>query len=434
VRTQPTRRSFLKSLTAGATGFWVGGTVGFSESRAASETIRFGCIGVGGEGRRDMSRAARNGQVVAICDIDERALDAASVRFPSAKRFVDWRKMFDQLAGQLDAVTISTPDHSHAAATARAMREGLACYTQKPLTRTISEARKLSQLAAETDVVTQMGNQYSALSAMREAVALVQSGALGEIREVHVWSDRPQWAQGMSRPNAAVAVPPQVHWDLFIGPAPMRPYHPSYHPFKWRAWWDFGTGALGDMGCHTINLPFAALDLRDPIAVCATTSGHNRETLPKWSRIEYEFGATEQRAKLKMFWYDGGQLPREDLLQGATMVGSGALLVGAKGSLYAPGDYANDYLLLGIDRPESIAYERSIGHFEEFAAAVRGQGTTYSDFAGYAGPLTETVLLGNLAVWADGKRIEWDARTMTAANAPELNELVFPEYRSGYSI
>jgi predicted dehydrogenase len=216
----------------------------------------------------------------------------------------------------------------------------------------------------------------------------------------------------------------------------MRPYSPVYHPFKWRGWWDFGTGALGDMACHTLNMPYAALDLRDPISVQAQTSGHNKETYPSWSIIEYEFAANDWRPDLKLFWYDGKKLPPASLLGGEQPAGSGALIVGDKGSLYVKGDYADreeNIKYMGVEAPE-VEFKKSPGHFKEFAQAVKGGEPAMSNFPDYASPLTETVLLGNLAVWADGKKIEWDAKNMVATNAPEVAEIIRPEYQNGYTL
>jgi predicted dehydrogenase len=404
------------------------------ESRAANETINFGCVGVGGKGSSDSASANRAGNVVAICDIDENTLNKAARRYPKAKKYFDYRKMLDDLGKSIDALTVSTPDHTHAVATAAALRSGIACFTQKPMTHAIWEARRLGELATKHNVATQMGNQYTAHRNLRKAAAQIQAGALGKVKEVHVWTNRPIWPQGLDRPSETPPVPSHIKWDLFIGPAPMRPYSPIYHPFKWRGWWDFGTGALGDMACHTLNMPFAALNLRDPISVQAETSGHNKETYPSWSVIEYEFAATGTRPDLKMWWYDGKKLPPAELLQGQSVASSGSLLIGEKGTLYAPGDYAEKGLnYLGVDPPD-VEYQESPGHFTEFVNAIKGGEPAMSNFPGYASPLTEVVLLGNLAVWADGKKIEWDAEKLEATNAPEVAQIVRPEYHHGYTL
>jgi predicted dehydrogenase len=363
---------------------------------------------------------------------------AGSTSFPSAARYTDFRKLLDEMAGSIDAVTVSIPDHQHAAATAMALRLGKACYTQKPLTRTIWEARRLGEIAREAKVPTQMGNQGTSLAPLRKTAAAIRGGAVGTVKEVHVWTNRPTWAQGGSR-GADVPVPPNVHWDLWLGPAPFRPYAPGYHPHAWRGWWDFGSGALGDMACHTVNMPYMALDLRDPTAVVAETSGHNRDSYPKWSVIKYDFPANGSRPALTMTWYDGGKLPPADLFGNEPIPKSGVLLVGDKDKALAPGDYCEKgyKLLSGAANPQA-SIEQSPGHFTELARAIQGGPAPTSNFPDYAGPLTETILLGNLAVWAapeagtSGKRIEWDAKNLKPLNAPEVEGIVHPTYREGY--
>jgi predicted dehydrogenase len=327
----------------------------------------------------------------------------------------------------------------HAPVSAMAMRLGKACFTQKPLTRTIQEARKLGEIAREMKVATQMGNQGTARDELRESAAVVRSGVLGPIKEVHVWTNRPIWPQGGVRPPEA-PVPSNIDWELWLGCAPYRPYAPGYHPFAWRGWWDFGSGALGDMACHTVNMPFMALDLRDPTGVVAETSGHNRDSYPKWSIIKYDFPANGDRPALMMTWYDGGKKPSPDLFDGDPVPDTGALLIGEKGKLIAPGDYADTGLKLqGAQRPK-VDWEKSPGHFQEFARAIKGGPAARSNFPDYAGPLTETILLGNLAVWAapeadsPGKKIEWDAKNLKPTNAPEVEVVVTPTYREGYKL
>ena len=431
------RRDFIKTTAMASAGFWVAGGVSARASNSPNEQVHFASIGVGNKGDSDSRNAGNSGNLVAICDIDDNFLNKKSIAFPKAKKFNDYRKMFDQLGKTIDAVTVTTPDHSHAPASVMAMRLGKHCFTQKPLTHTIHEARVLGEIAREMNVATQMGNQGTAHNSLREMVAVIQKGTLGTVKEAHVWTNRPVWDQGQSyrRPTKQPEVPSHVHWDLFLGPAKHRPYSAMYHPFKWRGWWDFGTGALGDMACHTLNMPFMALNLRDPISVQADTSGHNQETYPGWSKINFEFPEKDGRAPVKLVWYDGGKLPDEDLLQGTSMHISGALIIGEKGSLYAPGDYAENGMTLlgGIEKPE-VEWVRSPGHFDEFVRAIKGGEPAVSNFPDYAGPLTETILLGNLAVWAAGKKIEWDAQSLEATNAPEVMHIVKKEYHNGFSI
>ena len=435
------RRRFLQTTAATGVGVFVAGRAAAEDSNSPNERIRFACIGVGGKGSSDSADAKKAGDVVAIVDIDDNTLEkAGSKSFPSAARYTDFRKMLDEMGKNIDAVTVSTPDHMHAPASAMAMRMGKACFAQKPLTRTIWEARKLGEIARETKVATQMGNQGTSYAPLRKTAATVRSGVLGNIKEVHVWTNRPIWPQGGDRPKEA-PVPKNVHWEEWLGVAPYRPYAPGYHPFAWRGWWDFGSGALGDMACHTVNMPFMALDLRDPTSVVAETSGHNRDSYPKWSIIKYEFPANDTRQAVQMVWYDGGKKPAADLFDGEAVSDTGVLLIGDKGKLFAPGDYCEKgFKILGGPSAPEVEFEQSPGHFEEFARAIKGGPQARSNFAEYSGPLTETILLGNLAVWAApeagsaGKKIEWDAKNLKPTNAPEVEVVVKPTYREGYTL
>jgi predicted dehydrogenase len=434
------RRTFLKTTAAVGAGYWALGGVSPRRSLSANETINFASIGVGGKGDSDSADAGRSGNMVAICDIDENQLNRGAAKWPDAKKFFDFRKMFDEVGKTIDAVTVSTPDHTHAPASVMAMKLGKHCFTQKPLTHSVYEARMMAQVARENKLATQMGNQGTAEPTLREAAAIVNSGVLGKITEVHVWTNRPVWPQGKDRPTDEPPVPAHIHWAEFIGPAKMRPYHPDYHPFKWRGWWDFGTGALGDMACHTLNMPYMALALKDPTWIQAETSGHNGETYPSWSIINFLYPKTENRGEVKLVWYDGKKLPPQELLGDAKMDSSGALVIGDKGKLYAPGDYAERgvQMLGGIEKPK-VDFEKSPGHFAEWVRAIKGGQPARSNFQDYSGGLTETVLLGNLAVWAAkepgmGKKIEWDAKKMEATNAPEVAHIIKPEYHNGYEL
>jgi predicted dehydrogenase len=439
------RRDFLKTSAMAGAGFWMAGTGEGQESKLANEQINFASIGVGGKGQSDSGDAGNAGNMVAICDIDDKTLDKAAQKYPNAKKYNDFRKMLDEMGKSIDAVTVSTPDHCHAAASAMAMRMGKHCFTQKPLTHTIYEARKLGEIAREMKVATQMGNQGTAASGLRRSAAMIRKGCIGKVKEVHVWTNRPIWPQGGER--APEMTPPEhIHWDLFLGPAPERPYAAGYHPFAWRGWWDFGTGALGDMACHTVNMPFMALDLRNPTSVEAETSGHNKDSYPKWSIIRFEFPANDNRPALTMFWYDGGkkvdrELMPDEFLQknkddgSLKLSGSGCLLIGDKGKLFSPDDYGAKYLMHGDYSEPEVEITESPGHFAEYVRAIRTNNAepAMSNFADYAGPLTETILLGNLAVWA-GKKIEWDAKNLKATNAPEVDSIIKTTYREGYTL
>lgn len=451
------RRTFLKASTAAGIGYWAAGGVSASPRRSAIEEIRFGCIGVDGKGSSDSADAHkpdRGRKVVAMCDIDETRRAKKRTAFGGAAEFSDYRKMLEKMGDSIDAVTVSTPDHTHAPAALMAMRMGKHCFCQKPMTHSIYEARLMAETAKKMDLVTQMGNQGTAETTLRTSAALIQSGAIGDVTEVHIWTNRPVWPQGDIEVKREAA-PDAVDWESWIGPAEYEEYSPEIHPFKWRGFWKFGTGALGDMACHTLNMSFMALDLKDPVSVQAETSGHNKVMYPGWSVIDYQFPDTSMRKGVTMRWYDGGKKPPAELLAGLPNAGNGrpynsaALVVGTKGKLYSPGDYGGDGNNTGllIDgeftqqrrfvRRNPVEIVESPGHFEEFARAIAGEGEAVSNFQNYAGALTETVLLGNLAVWVDGDKVDWNAKDLTASidGSPvssEVEEIIKPIYREGH--
>jgi predicted dehydrogenase len=278
-----------------------------------------------------------------------------------------------------------------------------------------------------------MGNQGTASSDLRRAAAWLRAGVLGAVREVHVWTNRPIWPQGVPRPEPAEC-PQHIHWDEWIGPAPMRPYAEQfYHAFAWRGWWDFGTGALGDMACHEINMAFMGLDLRNPVSFQAQSSGHNHDSLPRRSAVTYEFAANDWRPAVKLVWYDGGNVPPAEVLDGRDPGDAGQLVIGDKGKLWGYGDLVGD-----VER-QDVEFPRSVGHFDEWVQAIQGGPPAMSNFPDYAGPLTETVLAGNLAVWladqeGSGPKVQWDAQAMKATNVAGLEPLVRPTYREGYTL
>jgi len=321
------------------------------------------------------------------------------------------------------------------------MKLGKHCFCQKPLTWSIGEARYMRKLAEEKKLATQMGNQGTAGRSQREGVEALQAGAIGNPQEVHVWTYRPIWPQGTGRPQPGTA-PKNVDWNLFLGPAAERPYSSAYHPFKWRGWLDFGTGALGDMACHTTNLPVWALQLFDPTSVeVVENSGIvENETYPKYTVLKYSFPKTDKRGPVTMYWYDGGKKPSLDIFKGAlkTIKNSGMVVIGDAGMLYSANDYGGNYQLLpeenfkGFKKPEHTL-PVSPGHFEEYAAAIKGGAPAMSNFD-YAGRLTETILIGNLALRL-GKKIEWDAEKMVVTNAEkEAQPLIHREYREGFKV
>jgi predicted dehydrogenase len=347
-----------------------------------------------------------------------------------------------ELEKTLDAVIVTTPDHTHAPAAVMAMKLGRHVYCEKPLARTIHEVRVMRDTAAKHDVVTQMGNQGHSFDSTRRVVEIVQGGGIGAVREVHVWTDRPIWPQGIARPKDTPPVPAGVDWDLWLGPAPQRPYHPAYIPFNWRGWWDFGTGALGDMGCHNMDTAYWALKLGLPSEIEAQSEGGNAETFPKWSVIKYEFPARGSLPPVRFTWYDGGKMPARELFEGAQfrnneLPKNGTIIVGGKGRIVTRDWNANNFMILPQEKFEdfkgpSETIARTESHYKEWNRACKGGPPTLSDFE-YAAALTETALLGNIAVRC-GKRIEWDADAMKAKGCPEADALIRPTYRPGWSL
>jgi predicted dehydrogenase len=471
------RRTFLKTTAAFGAGFWVAGGIAPRKTYASSlDKVQFGCIGIGGKGSSDSEDANKYGKVVGFCDIDETILAKGKSSFGDAESFFDYREMLDKLGDKIDAVTVSTPDHTHAVAALHAMYMGKHCFCQKPMTHSIEEARLMSTVARENNLVTQMGNQGTSYTILRRSAAIIKRGDIGQVQHVHVWTNRPVWPQGLDvrikdAPDAnnprevdewkrRVA---EVHWPEWIGPAAERPFSPEIHPFKWRGLWNFGTGALGDMACHTLNMAFMALNLRNPVSVMAKASPHDGVMYPKSSRIEFEFPELDGRPALKMTWYDGGERPPASLLRQLPKMKSGerevvydsaALVVGTEGNFFSPGDYgADEQGNSGILKPDGTFVRESgieledgsftvceDGHFAEFVRGINGQGVPMSNFPNYAGPLTETILVGNLALWVGGeKRIGWDADNMVASEVPSehedaVNRMIHHEYLNGYSI
>ncbi len=402
-------------------------------------------------GGGDIATHAKNGaNIVALCDVDEQRAAGIFNAFPKAPRYQDFRKMLDQEARHIDAVSVGTPDHTHAVAAMAAIRAGKHVYCQKPLTHTLHECRELTKAARSAGVATQMGNQGHATEGARLTNEWIQAGVIGDVTEVHTWSDRAGllWKQGIGRPADMPPVPTTLNWDLWLGPAPQRPYHPAYAPHNWRGWWDFGTGALGDMGCHIIDHPVWALGLGAPTTVeCRSTldgsrradGSPNRETFPIASIITYEFPARGTQPPVRMTWYEGGLMPPTPAEMPAVseLPGNGVLYVGTKGKMFH-GSHGGMPQLLPAALHEEAAkvpktIPRSVGHYEEWLAACKGDGRPVSNFD-YSGPLTEIALLGVLAMRAPGRRLEWDAENQRLTNAPELNAFVHSEYRKGWTL
>jgi predicted dehydrogenase len=436
-----TRRRFLATTIAASGVMGACVRLGAAPRRISpNEKLNIGIIGGGGKGMENINGVSSE-YIVAICDVDENRAAEAFKKLPQARRYKDFRKMLE-LEKTLDAVIVTTPDHTHAAAAVMAMKLGRHVYCEKPLTHAIYEARVMRDTAAKQKVATQMGNQGHSYDSTRRVVEIVQAGALGAVREVHVWTDRPIWPQGIDRPTETPEVPATVDWDLWLGPAPKRPYHSAYLPFNWRGWWDFGTGALGDMGCHNMDTAYWALKLGVPNAIEAESSGMNAETFPKWSVIKYDFPARGPLAPARLTWYDGGKMPARELFEGAQLKNeelpkNGTIIVGDKGKIVLTDWNANKFQLLPQDKfvdfkgPEPTI-PRTESHYKEWIAACKGGPPAMSNFE-YAAALTETALLGNLALRC-GKRIEWDAKAMKAKGCPEADALIKPTYRAGWSL
>jgi len=369
-----------------------------------SEKLNIAGIGIGGRGA-SVLRELESQKIVALCDVDWKRAGGTFRRYPKARKYHDFRKMLDKEEKNIDAVTVATPDHVHAAASMAAIKRGKHVYCEKPLTHSVYEARIVAEAAREHKVATQMGNQGQASEETRLMCEYIWDGAIGPVREVHVWTDRPlkglnsvYWPQGIDRPTDTPPVPDTLDWDLWLGPAPQRPYHPCYLPLKWRGWWDFGTGALGDIGCHRIDPVFRALKLGHPTSVEAALTRVNNETYPVASIVRYQFPERRGFPPVKLTWYDGGLRPRrpDELADGQQFGTNGILFVGDKGKMLEhtliPESKRKEY----GKPPQRLS--RSPGHFIEWIEACKGGKPAGSDFVEHAGLLAEVVLLGNVAL------------------------------------
>jgi predicted dehydrogenase len=427
------RREFLKTAGAGA-GFWIAGRgPGFGQEKSPNAKLNVGAIGVGGRGRASVD-GCRGENIVALCDVDERTLAKAAKDYPHARLYHDFRKMLEA-EKTLDAVTVGTPDHIHAPASVMAMKLGRHVYCEKPLAHSVYEARVMADTARAMKVVTQMGNQLHSTEHVIRPVEIIQSGALGPIREVHSWSDK-AFAPG-DRPKETPDVPESLHWNLWLGPAPERPYHPTYHPFHWRGWWDFGTANLGDMACHILDPIVWGLKLGAPLSVEAEGPAPHPESGPPWRMVRYTFAARGELPPVSLAWYDGGRRPSEELACGAPLPGQGSLLRGEKGTLLLV--HGNGFKLLPeaqwkdwkAPEPTLPRPERQ-DHHQDWIHAIKTGGRAGSHFD-YAQVLAEIPLLGNVAYRAASK-LEWDAPSQKARNCPEADRYIRREYRKGWSL
>ncbi len=410
-----------------------------------NEKVNIACIGCGGKGAGEVDDAARFGNLVAMCDVDENRARKKFEEFPDVPKFKDFRVMLEKMDKQIDAVTISTPDHIHAPAAMMAMQMGKHVFVQKPMTHTVHEARLLTETARKYKVATQMGNQGTASDGLRRGVEALWSGVIGDVTELHVWTNRPIWPQGQraldERKKLANEPKPEgLDWDLWLGPAPKRPYNKVYVPFNWRGWYDWGTGAFGDMACHILNMMFMGLKLGYPTSIEGQVPELKEEVYPDWSIVKYEFPAREGMPPVKFTWYDGGKKPPEELFHGEKPGQGGALAVGTKGSMYQRGDYGDTWMLLPRKDFEGFDYKaelkklpKSPGHFQEWVEACKGGRPALSNFD-YAGFLTEVVVLGCIAQRLPGRKIEWDGPKMRAKNCPEAAALIRKEYPKGWYI
>ena len=491
------RRDFIKYTAATGMGFWVAAQKTWADeanSKSPNERVNIACIGCGGKGDSDSEQAAEVGNVVAICDTSDSTLNHkfnhknkdGSMPFKKAKKFNDFRKMFDQMGKDFDAVTVSIPDHNHAVAAMMGIKNKKAVYCQKPLAHYVAEARALRLAAEENKVATQMGNQGTAENGLREAVEVVQAGGIGGVKEVHIWTNRPIWPQAplvTDMPMREDPVPAELHWNEWIGPAPFRPYvskvhymengeqkeRDCYNSFCWRGWWDFGTGALGDMGCHTANMAYMALKLYEahPITIQAESGIINFQTYPSWAHVTYEFPARSEMPPVRVNWYeghrDGKVVQPPDELKEAVLAefnkhnvrtgkhkqpykdlsDSGCILVGEKGMIYSPNDYGAEYVMLPDEQfenyqkpPQSLPRngQSDVGMKKEWVAAIKGGPPAMSNF-NYSARLSEFILLGNVAIRAGAQHpLQWDGEAMKVTNWPEANAFLKREYRKGYEL
>jgi predicted dehydrogenase len=436
------RRTFVRSIfAAGAVASFPAAS--WARVAGANERLRIASVGTGGKGESDLKGVAAGTavEVAALCNIDdsEKHLGQAAVKFPAAKQYADWRKVLDDAKG-IDAVLVSTPDHMHAPVGLAAMQLGKHVFCQKPLTHTVHEARQMAQAAAKYKVVTQMGNQIQSHEAYRTAVAIVQAGLIGKVTAVHSWQGgKPRWPRDIERPAGSDPIPANVNWDLWLGVADERPYKLEiYHPFNWRGWQAFGTGQLGDFGCHILDPVFKALMLTSPTKIEADAPKIKPETWTPWATVRYQFPKTQYTAgdSLPLTWYDGEGVtpPREalkDIPESFKLHGAGSVLVGEKGSLHVP--HVLMPTLFPEDKFSSVEVPKMerVDHYTQFADACRGIGATTSHFA-YAGPLTEAVMLGTIAVRLPGQALEWDAAALKVTNSEAAQAMISKPYRKGW--
>lgn len=440
--TRITRRDFVKTSTVGMVTSFAAPAI--LSARSPNEAVRVAGIGVGGKGWTDINGASEHADVAAFCDVDtgknnrRGGFAAAAKQWDKARGYTDFRKLIDAEHKNLDGITISTPDHMHAPVTMMALQHGLAVYTQKPLTRTVFEARALTEAAAKAKVSTQMGNQNHSGVGYRTLVEIVQTGMLGKIREAHTWSNRPIWPQGIDRPAGSDAVPDTLDWNLWQGVAGERPYKKEvYHPFKWRGWFDYGAGALGDMGCHIIDPVVWALDLGPAKSVAYYGPKPKDETFPEWEILTYKFPGTKYTTGgIKMVWYDGGKLPKitgSHVPDAGKLPKQGVLLIGEKGSVVC--SHGKSPVLYPEEQFADADWPvvEGLDHYGVWVDGIRTGKAPNSSFA-YAGPLTETVLLGVIASRVGLGELSWNAKELKFTNSDKANRFGCEDYRDGWHV
>jgi predicted dehydrogenase len=435
------RRDFMGAASAAVAAFTIvpRHVLGGTGNKPPSEKLNIAGVGSGGMGASNINACSDIGEnIVALCDVDDdRAKDTFN-RYPKARKWKDFRKMLDEQK-DIDAVIVATPDHTHAVAAMYAMRRGKHVYVQKPMTHTVYEARMLTEAARKYKVATQMGNQGHSGDGVRLICEWIWDGAIGPVREVNAWTNRPIWPQGIDRPSDTPPVPPTLDWDLWVGPSPMRPYNPCYLPFAWRGWWDFGCGALGDMACHLLDPVFSALKLKYPLSVEACATKVNNETFPLASIVHYEFPARGDMPPVKLNWFDGGMKPPrpEELEPGRQM--TSVVFIGDKGKLMC-GEYGDNPRIIPeskmkeYKRPPQTLPRIEGGHHEKnWVRACKGGEPACSNFD-YSGPFTEAVVMGNLVLRRLDHKLLWDGANMKVTNDDEANKFVKQPCREGWSL
>lgn len=464
------RRSFIKNAGLAVAAFtivprFVLGGKGFI---APSDTLYIAGIGVGGKGESDLTGFAKNtkAKIAILCDVDDRMAVASKTNFPNAKYYKDYRVMLDKEGKGIDAVSVSTPDHMHGIQAMAAMQMGKHVYVQKPLTHDIYEARMLAEAAKKYKVVTQMGNQFASADPVRIAKEWVDAGLIGDVTTVQTWTNRPVWPQGVPTPTGKFDIPKEVDWDLWLGTAKKIDYNPAYLPFNWRGWWVFGTGALGDMACHIMDAAFRILPIDFPTEVeCSSTTAwsgffeeaHYMDSCPASSIIHLKFPRKDGKGDIKFTWMDGGIVPKrpDELLPDEELGygGNGYIFEGTKGKIMA--NYNKTPVLLPTSRMKEVTFPKPTlpripgaedGHYTQWVdACLAGYGKIQlsSPFE-YAGPFTEAVLMGNLAIrsyamyndkgYPGRKKLLWDAKNMKITNFDEANAFVKREYRAGWTM